>query len=287
MSFTKEQNVGGEDIFASQNYQFNAVIPQFSALTPSEATTITAQVRTVSGTSAGGAEVPFIDQGYEPITLNVPNQLNTPRIVCSRVNENTRLTGLPLNRSFTLGIRMQTNDPNLSPVLDTSNATILYGRSRLNKPIDDYVKDGRSNAPTGDPHAAVYVSNRVDLKNPATSLKVLVAAYRDSSADFRVLYQLFREDGSETELAYELFPGFDNLNDTDGDGFGDQVIDPAKNSGKPDAFVSPSTADQFKEYQFSADDLDEFTGFKIKIVSSGTNEALAPRFKDFRTLALA
>ena len=287
VSFTKEQNVGGENIFASQNYQFNAVFPQFSVLTPTEATTITAQVRTVSGTSAGGGEVPFIDQGYEPITLNTPNELNTPRIVCSRVNENARLTGLPLNRSFTLGIRMQTNDPNLSPVLDISTATILYGRSRLNKPIDDYVKDGRSNATTGDPHAAVYISNRVDLKNPATSLKVLVSAYRDSSADFRVLYQLFREDGSETELAYELFPGFDNLNDTDGDGFGDQVIDPAKNSGKPDAFVSPSTANQFKEYQFSADNLDEFTGFKIKIVSSGTNEALAPRFKDFRTLALA
>ena len=287
VSFTKEQNVGGEDIFASQNYQFNAVLPEFSVLTPTEATTITAQVRTVSGTSAGGGEVPFIDQGYEPITLNVPNELSTPRIVCSRVNENARLTGLPLNRSFTLGIRMQTNDPNLSPVLDISNATILYGRSRLNKPIDDYVKDGRSNTTTGDPHAAVYISNRVDLKNPATSLKVLVAAYRDSSADFRVLYQLFREDGSETELAYELFPGFDNLNDTDGDGFGNQVIDPAKNSGKPDAFVSPSNADQFKEYQFSVDDLDEFTGFKIKIVSSGTNEALAPRFKDFRALALA
>ena len=114
-----------------------------------------------------------------------------------------------------------------------------------------------------------------------------VAAYRDSSADFRVLYQLFRQDGSETELSYELFPGFDNLNDTDGDGFGDQVIDPSKNSGKPDAFVSPSIADEFKEYQFSVDDLDEFTGFKIKIVSSGTNEALAPRFKDFRTIALA
>ena len=287
VSFTKEQNVGGEDIFASQNYQFDTVIPQFSVLTPSDSTTISAQVRTVSGTSAGGGEVPFIDQGYEPVTINEPNKLSSPRLVCSRINENTRLTGLPLNRSFTLGIRMQTDDPNLSPVLDTLNATVIYQRSRLNKPIDDYVKDGRSNATTGDPHSSVYISNRVDLKNPATSLKVLVAAYRDASADFRVLYQLFREDGSETELAYELFPGFDNLNDTDGDGFGDQVIDPAKNSGKPDAFVSPSTANQFKEYQFSADNLDEFTGFKIKIVSSGTNEALAPRFKDFRTLALA
>jgi len=287
VSFTKEQNVGGDDIFASQNYQFNTVIPQFSVLTPSDNTTVTAQVRTVSGTSAGGGEIPFIDQGYEPVTLNEPNTLTTPRLICSRINENARLTGLPLNRSFTLGIRLETSDPNLSPVIDTLNATVVYQRARLNKPIEDYVKDGRSNATTGDPHSAVYISNRVDLKNPATSLKVLVAAYRDSSADFRVLYQLFREDGSETELAYELFPGFDNLNDTDGDGFGDQVIDPSKNSGKPDAFVSGSNADQFKEYQFSVDDLDEFTGFKVKIVSSGTNEALAPRFKDFRAIALA
>ena len=287
VSFTKEQNVGGSNIFASQNYQFNTVIPQFSVLTPSDNTTVSAQIRTVSGTSAGGGEIPFIDQGYEPITLNQPNALTTPRVICSRINENTRLTGLPLNRSFTLGVRMETSDPNLSPVLDALNNNIVYQRARLNKPIDDYVQDGRSNATTGDPHAAVYISNRVDLKNPATSLKVLVAAYRDASADFRVFYQLFRQDGSETELSYELFPGFDNLRDTDGDGFGDQVIDPSKNSGKPDAFVSPSVADEFKEYQFSVDDLDEFTGFKIKIVSSGTNEALAPRFKDFRTIALA
>ena len=287
VSFTKEQNVGGDDIFASQNYQFDTVIPQFSVLTPSDNTTVSAQVRTVSGTSAGGGEVPFIDQGYEPVTLNEPNTLTTPRLVCSRVNENTRLTGLPLNRSFTLGVRLETTDPNLSPVLDTLNATVIYQRSRLNKPIDNYAKDGRSNATTGDPHSAVYISNQVDLKNPATSLKVLVAAYRHSSADFRVLYQLFREDGSNTELSYELFPGFDNLTDTDGDGFGDNIIDASNNSGRPDAFVTGSNADQFNEYQFSVDDLDEFTGFKVKIVCSGTNEALAPKFKDFRVIALA
>ena len=91
----------------------------------------------------------------------------------------------------------------------------------------------------------------------------------------------------DDEPSFNLFPGFDNMNDTNGDGFGDIVRDKSKNSGKPDAFVSPSVAGQFKEYQFSVDDLDEFTGFRIKIVSSGSNEALAPRFKDFRTIALA
>ena len=106
-----------------------------------------------------------------------------------------------------------------------------------NKLVEDYAKDGRSNEPTGDPHAGVYISNRIDLKNPATSLKVLVTAFRDSSADFRMLYQLIRADGTETDLAYNPFTGFDNLEDTDGDGFGDEVIDSSKNNGKSDAFV--------------------------------------------------
>ena len=75
--------------------------------------------------------------------------------------------------------------------------------------------------------------------------------------------------------------------DRDGDGFGDTVIDSSKNSGRADAFVPGSNIDEFREYQFSVDDLDEFTGFKVKIVCSGTNEAFAPRFKDFRAIALA
>ena len=45
------------------------------------------------------------------------------------------------------------------------------------------------------------------------------------------------------------------LDDTDGDGFGDEVIDPSKNSGRADAFVTPSVDDEFKEYQFSVDNL--------------------------------
>ena len=96
--------------------------------------------------------------------------------------------------------------------------------------------------------------------------------YRHPSADFRVLYQLFREDGAETELSYELFPGFDNLKILMEMVLVIQLLILPKNSGRPDAFVSPSEDDEFKEYQFSVDDLDEFTGFKFKIVMSGTNE---------------
>ena len=103
--------------------------------------------------------------------------------------------------------------------------TMIYGRNRLNNPISDYTVDGRVNLNREDPHSSVYVTNKVDLAQPATSLKVLVSSYRHASADFRVLYQLFRTDSGGIETTYQLFPGYNNLKDTDGDGFGDEVID--------------------------------------------------------------
>ena len=96
-----------------------------------------------------------------------------------------------------------------------------------------------------------------------------------------------REDASESELSYKLFPGFDNLKDTTGDGFGDQVVDESKNSGLPDSFVVSNIDNEFSEYQFTVDNLEEFIGYRIKIVMSGTNEAKSPSFKDLRTIALA
>ena len=213
--------------------------------------------------------------------------MTSTRIVASERNETTRLTDLPKNKSFTIGVNLSSSDPNLSPVIDTQNATIVYGRNRVNSPIDNYATDGKVNLVEGDPHAAVYVSREVSLQQPATSLKVLLSAYRHSSADFRVLYQLFRVDSTGVEQAFELFPGYDNLRDTDDDGYGDTIIDVTKNSGRADAFVSPNKDGEFSEYQFSVDGLEQFTGFRIKIVASGTNEAYAPKFKDLRVIALA
>lgn len=287
VSFKDESNVGGVDIFASQNYQFDTVTPQFATLLPNNDVAIRTQLRTVSGTSAGGNEASFIDQGFENIALDNENKLSTPRLLCSEVNEINRLDNLPLNRSVTMGVTLISANSNLSPVIDLQNGVIIYERSRLNRPILDYAIDGRSQTTSGDPHAAVYISNQVNLKNPATSLKVLISAFRDASADFRVFYQLIRADGTDTELKYNPFPGFDNLEDTDGDGFGDKVINSSNNNGRPDAKVIPSLEDEFKEYQFSIDNLEEFIGYKIKIVMSGTNEAKSPRFKDLRTIALA
>ena len=286
LSFFDDSFGGGNKIFASQNVQFNAIYPRINFITPGQ-TAISAKTRTVSGTSAGGSEVSFLDQGFEEIELNSINSLSTPRLVASPINESARLTDLPLNRSNTVSIRMLSGDKNLSPIVDTMNSSIIYIRNRLNNPVSDYASDARVKLNSNDPHAGVYISKRVDLKVPATSLQVLVSAQRSESADFRVLYKLFNSEISEGEQSYDLFPGFDNLLDTDGDGFGDVGISTSKNSGKPDAKVASSVDGEFLEYQFTADNLTEFTGFVIKVVFSGTNEAEAPRLKDLRAIALA
>ena len=61
----------------------------------------------------------------------------------------------------------------------------------------------------------------------------------------------------------------------------------SQNDGRADAYVTPSSIGKFSEYQFSVDDLEQFSGFTIKIVMISTNEAVFVRIKDFRAIALA
>ena len=289
LCFTNEKGIGGLDVKISQNHQFSSITPQFNVITPGSVTRVNTSLRTVSGTSANGTEVSFIDQGYEPIALNNTSFFSTPRLVASRINEVNKLANLPKQKSLTMDVVMSSPDPNLSPVLDVKNATFILGRNKINNPIgfDNYDTDNRTNQIEDDPHGSIFVSNKINLKQPATSLKVLLGASVQPEADFRVYYRLFSADSSEVSQTYRAFPGYKNLVDVDGDGFGDDIIDLSKNDGRADAFVSPNLFDKFSEYQFSVDNLEQFTGFTIKIVMISTNESYPVRLKDFRAIALA
>lgn len=288
LSFVDEREVGGKNCVISQNIQYNTITPLFNVFSPDD-TKVSTQLRSVTGTSVSGNEVSFLDLGFEPIELNTLNSLNSPRVLASNVNEQNRLGDLPNNKSLTLAIKLENGgDEYMSPVVDLEErATIALGRNRLNKPISDYANNSGSNQISGDPHASVYISKRINIQNPASSLKVLLSAYRDASSDFRVFYRLFKSDSTEVEQSYIPFPGYTNLIDVDGDGFGDQIINSSDNNGLPDKFVRASKVDEFINYQFSVDDLDQFNGFQIKIVMSSTDESKPVKMKDLRVIALA
>ena len=287
LNFINEKAVGGNRVGISQNHQYSSASAKFNVITPGKGTRASASYRTVSGTSANGSEVSFLDQGFEPTILNETTFFPTPRMAASLVNEVERLDSLPRNASLTLKVDMTSNDPNLSPVLDAQNATFVLGRNKINSPIDDYVTDTRSTQLIGDPHGSIFVTKKVNLQQPASSIKVYVAANVQPQADFRVYYRLYSADSSETSQVYRPFPGYSNLIDTNGDGYGDKVIDYGMSDGSSDAKVKKSGQNDFSEYQFTVNDLEQFSGFKIKIVMSSTNECVPVRLKDFRALALA
>jgi len=272
----------------SQNHQYSTFAPNINFITPGTTTDVTANLRTISGTSADGTEISFLDQGVIPTTLGETTFLPTPRLIASKINED-KLTFFPKSKSIELSVDMTTADDNLSPVLDIKNATFVYGRNKINNPvgIENYATDSRTNSIDNDPHGSRFVTEMTHLSQPATSLKVLISANRAPEADFRVFYRLLTADSTEVGTTFRPFPGFKNMKDLDGDGFGDEVIDEAKNDGRPDASVSPNIDDEFSDYQFSVDELEQFSGFAIKIVMITTNESEAPRFRDFRAIALA
>ena len=278
-SFTKDKHGGGDRGRGTANIQYESIIPNITHKVP-ERTAIEAKVRTTSATSISGNETSFVDKGFEDISLGGRTNFLYPKMVCSFDNEQSKLSELPGSKSFTMELQLSTVDPNVSPVVDVFRSSVITESSRINSPIDDFTNDRRANT-LDDPHETLYLTKVIKLENPATSLKVLFAAYRPSSADVRVLYRLFRADGDEIDKVFSLFPGYDNL-DASGD-----IINEKSNSGRPDRKTVASLDDQFIEYEFTAEDLPQFTGFQIKVDIGSINQAEAPELLDFRAVAVA
>jgi hypothetical protein len=287
LAFAIGGTYGGINVRSSKNIQFDSIQPLYTVITPAPITSVSANIRTVSGTSISGSETSFQDLGFEPVLLNQMNKLSSTRIICSKVNEDEYLTVLPRNKSFTTGITLSTTDKNVSPQIILDQGSTEFMSSRINSPITNYANDSRVNQISGDPHIASYYSDVITISQPATSIKILATVYLPSESDIRALYTLDPANVSGSDIRYNLFPGYDNLSvDTDGDGIPNNIINPSLNSGRPDVRVPISLEGEFREYQWSIDNLSQFTNYAVKIVFSSTNQSDVPRMRDIRVLTV-
>ena len=277
--FDKDKPGGGSRGKASKNVQFESITPNIAHSVP-KGTGINATLRTTSATSISGGESSFQDKGFEPISLVNQTNFLDPRMVASKDNETAQLGTLPGEKSLTIDLQLSTDNQNVSPVVDVFKSSILTSTSRINSPIGNYATSNKANN-IDDPHDNLYLTKVIRLENPATSLKVLFAAFRPPASDIRVLYRLFRADSDSIDKVFELMPGFDNL---DASGF---VIESKNNSGRPDRDIVPSLENQFIEYEYTVDDLPPFSGFQIKVDIASTNQAQDPELLDFRAIAVA
>ena len=278
--FNRSSIESSENARSSENIQFESLIPTFKTLnfTP---TNISARVRTVSGTSVSGTEQSFLDKGFQDITLNGINYFDSPRLICSNINESQFLAGIPANKSLTMELVLSTNNEIVSPVIDLEQSNVVLTTNRINKPVTDFANDGRVNSLRRDPHVAIYTSNKVTLKNPADSLKVILSAKLSASNGIRVLYRLFRNDSIDNDQVWQLFPGYSNI-DSLGNTKNSELSD-----GTPDSLIAPESFGNFVDYEFTEYNLPPFQGYQIKIDIFGTNQADVPLISDLRVIATA
>jgi len=283
---------GGLNSRATQNIPFEIITPMIQNITV-PGTNVTAEMRTTSGTSLNdgsgtGPDVPFVNKGYEPITLNKSNYLNSPRIIASRVNEtsNTSIQTFPGDRSFNIKLNLSSVDNRLSPIIDVQRMNIILTSNRVNNVISNYVTDNRVNTLTEDPTACQYISKENVLEASASSIKIIMSAHINDYSDIRAFYAI--NDSENFNPIFVPFPGYDNLN-TKG-----EIINVSDSNGKPDNYVSLSDSRGFlsedldyKEYTFTANNLPSFRAYRIKFVLTSTNQAYVPRVRELRVITLA
>lgn len=271
---------GGANVTATENHIINTGFTQISTLEP-EDTQITGTIRPTTATSVSGTETSFTKTSSPNaigISLNDNTEFDDTFMVASEINETNEMSG---TKSYTTDLTMSSARPNLSPVIDLKRTSWVSVANRINN--IDSASDLASNLtfvastePEGDNNAAIYITKKVILENPATAIKVLLTAHRPATSEIKVLFKTLGAQDSVDfdDLDYQFF-------NTD---------------GSADSFVNPSLdRDDFQEYVFSAgvtddgigDPLDEFISFSIKIVMQGTNMSQPPRIKDLRAIALA
>ncbi len=199
---------GGDMMFATQNIQYEAVRPIVQTMTL-PGTAISAELKGITATSVDGSEISFEETQKTTINLDEDTYLTEPRMIASRVNELAQLNNLPGNKSMELTFTLSTANSNVSPVIDLDRVGMVLISNRVNAPITDYKNDSRTASLNEDPTAFIYANKPVELENPGTSIKVLLACYVNSYNDIRAFYSI--SNSPEVEPLYYPFPGYDNL----------------------------------------------------------------------------
>ena len=279
------KSTGGYKVRATQNMPFELITPNVQNLTV-PGTSINAEVRTVTGKSFSGVEVPYLDAGFEDIVINEKNWFETPRVLASKVNEDERLTTIPGSKSINMRLSLNTADTRVTPVIDAQRVSAVLTSNRVNDVITNYATDPRVDSIDEDPTAFQYVSKEVVLENSASSIKIILAAHINTDADIRAFYCVSDKPGLEP--IFTPFPGYSNLN------IRGEVINAEDNNGESDVFVVKSNSEEFdprfteyKEYTFTVDQLPAFRTYRIKINLTSKTQCYVPKIKDLRVIALA
>jgi hypothetical protein len=265
---TASGDVGGTSTVITQNRLYDLANFNLGTMTVA-GTNLTYAMRPTTGKSIHGSESEFSLTSLGSSISFTPGDniyFTAPNMVASDINQTNEMSG---NKSLFVTVNLTTSNTKVSPVLDTKRMSMVAVQNRLNSPTSGNTPNFIDNdAPVGTSSAAVYVTRPVILENESTALDVRLTQNVRASSEVEVYY---RVTGSEEvrnikDLGWVAFNG----------------------DGSEDISVIPADSDNiFNEYKYSANSINTFTAFQIKIVLKGTNSAYPPIVRDLRGIALA
>ena len=120
----------------------------------------------------------------------------------------------------------------------------------------------------GTTSAASYLTRPVVLDNTSTALDIRLTANVRTSSNILVYFRTSAADEAT------------DINDIS--------WTPFNSDGSEDTTIIPAEDDfTFREYKYSASNLNGFEAFQIKIVMTGTISSYPPKIRDMRGIALA
>jgi hypothetical protein len=261
-------DIGGATVTATQNRIFDVANVNLAVMTV-PGTSISYDIRPTTGKSVHGSESEFSLTSTANAISIVPTDniyFTAPQMVASAINETNEMSG---SKSLFVNLTLTSTSTKLSPVLDVKRMSMIAVQNRLNAPTSgntpNFVAD---TAPTGTSSAAVYLTRPVILENLSTALDVRLTQNVRTTSSVRVFY---RVSGAEEVR-----------------NIGDLSWIPFNTAGEEDTTVTPSENENvFKEYKYSASNINHFTAFQIKIVMKGSNSSYPPIIRDLRGIALA
>ena len=265
---------GGANILADRNIPYSLAYPNIQLLKP-KSTFVDAAMKATTGKSFAGGETPFIKSPtFEGIKINQNNIASKVYLIANDSAEDAELD--PGEKSLDVRLNLTTEDSNVSPMLDLQRTSMSLFSTLIDRQYDSSVSTaGEFNAPLNfvnetspgiGSSAARHITKVYSLANDAVGLKVLIDANVPEAADFQMY---FRTATSDENIYTNNF-----------------ILQNPNN-----VLPKDNNPNVFREYEFliggQGGTLTAFTKFQLKIIMRSVNQAIVPRFRALRIIALS
>ncbi len=261
--------VGGNNILSTKNVPFDIARFHVNAL-DFTGTSIKSSISPITSSSVSGSELTYVPIGSTDVSINEDYAIGKRCMVASRSSEIELLSG---GSSLSSELILGSTSSDVSPMIDMSRIGLVAISNRIDK-IDD-VSDvpsmteyNPSTVKFGDSNSAVYMTRKVTLAVPASSIKLnFLAAIMDGV----VVEAYYKELRSDVNLAFDdiEWTAFNSTGMTD----------------KP--VIASRNLEDFLDYEYTTNTGNDFIAFSIKLVMKSSNSSKVPVIKDFRVIALA